>query len=526
MDIDDLIHMNTNIRSLRSYLLLLLFQGLVAGSFGQRINYSEAEREDNRRTNFEIVGKVGGNFLVFKNNRNENDISVYDNSMKLIDRVPQNTADERWINVDFVSYPDYAWMIYQFQRRNIIYCNAVKVDGRGKRISEPVMLDTTRVAWAANNKIYTTLYSEDRKSVMLLKINNRNSSNFVFTTLLFDSQLQLRYKHQIGLPMEDRNEYFTDFLLDNEGNLYFGKFLKRSGSDYVSDVTLISKESMVEAFQLVPLKSNEMLDEVKLKIDNNNRRVLLNAFYYMQRRGNIEGLHFWVWDKASQSIVLEKEMPFTEEMRTKARNRDANARTAFNDYLINTVITRKDGGFLLVTEASYTTSRGGTYDRWGNRYWNWNNPWMSPMDYYFYSPYYNPYSSFYWDRWNYGRNPMGNRYHAENIYLFSFDAAGGLEWSNVINKAQYDDESDATISHMVFISGSELQVLFNLLERRNLMLNNQGVTPDGTINRYPTLKNLDHDIVFLPRFGRQVSAKSVVIPCLWRNSLIFAKIDF
>ena len=98
MDIDDLIRMNTNIRSLRSYLLLLLFQGLVAGSFGQRINYSEAEREDNRRTNFEIVGKVGGNFLVFKNNRNENDISVYDNSMKLIDRVPQNTADERWIN--------------------------------------------------------------------------------------------------------------------------------------------------------------------------------------------------------------------------------------------------------------------------------------------------------------------------------------------------------------------------------------------------------------------------------------------
>ena len=30
---------------------------------------SEPEREDTRRTEFEIIGKVGSNILVFKNNR-------------------------------------------------------------------------------------------------------------------------------------------------------------------------------------------------------------------------------------------------------------------------------------------------------------------------------------------------------------------------------------------------------------------------------------------------------------------------
>jgi hypothetical protein len=33
-------------------------------------------------------------------------------------------------------------------------------------------------------------------------------------------------------------------------------------------------------------------------------------------------------------------------------------------------------------------------------------------------------------------------------------------------------------------------------------------------------------VEFMPRFGKQVSARSVVIPCLYRNNLIFAKIEF
>jgi hypothetical protein len=102
--------------------LLLVVLLLVTFSFAgtaQRITYSLAEREDSRRTDFEIIGKVGSNILVFKNNRNENAISVYNNDMKLVERVKLEYVDDRWINVDFVPYTDHVWMIYQFQRRSI-----------------------------------------------------------------------------------------------------------------------------------------------------------------------------------------------------------------------------------------------------------------------------------------------------------------------------------------------------------------------------------------------------------------------
>ena len=39
--------------------------------------------------------------------------------MKLLNRQKLDYMDDRWINVDFVPYSDFCWMIYQYQRRGI-----------------------------------------------------------------------------------------------------------------------------------------------------------------------------------------------------------------------------------------------------------------------------------------------------------------------------------------------------------------------------------------------------------------------
>ena len=104
--------------------------------------------------------------------------------MKLVERVPLDFSDDRWINVDFIPYNDYCWMIYQFQRRGIIYCMGVKIDGKAKRLTDPLELDTTRIGWASTNKIYSTIFSDDKQKIMVFKINSRNPENFLFTTPL------------------------------------------------------------------------------------------------------------------------------------------------------------------------------------------------------------------------------------------------------------------------------------------------------------------------------------------------------
>jgi len=486
----------------------------------QRITYSNPEQEDGKKTNFEIIGKINGNVLVFKNNRTENAICVYDNNMRLLNREKQDFLPEKYLNIDFIQYPDFCYMIYEIQRKNIVHCTAVKIDGMGRKMGDPVELDTTQINFAANNKIYSTIVSEDKQKIMVFKINSKNPRTFFFTSFLYNGQLELIDRHRINLAIEERGDMFSNFLVDNDGQFVFAKFMKSSSnSDYISKVALVIKGATADTFAIRDLGTNDrLLDDVKIKVDNNNKRYVLTGFYYKQRKGNIEGLYTTIWDASSNSKLKETLTVFNDELRALAKSSESNVKMAFNDYFLKNVIVQKNGGYLVVSESEYTTTRGSTFNRWDYMYGY--NSFANPMDYY--SSYYNPYSPYN----RYGGYGNSTRYNAENILVLSFDKDGNLEWSNVIPKSQFDDDSENLISHHIVNTGGELHFLYNQFERRTQLLSDQSISPEGKLTRYPTLRNLDKGYEFMPRFGKQVSSKQIVMPCLYRNYLCFAKIDF
>ena len=497
--------------------LTLMTPSLLKAQVSQ-IVYTEPEREDGRRTNFEIIGKMNDNFLIFKNNNSSSAVSIYDNGMKLLQRVPLTFMPEKYINIDFVAYPDFCYVIYEYQKKSIVHITAVKLNSQAQMVGQPVELDTTQVGFASNNKIYTTVISEDKQRIMIFKINSKDPKNFLFTTFLYDKDLKLADRHRMYLQMEERNDLFTDFLLDNEGQFVFAKYLRSGSNDYVSRVSIVTKGPVADSFTVKDIGSGDrILDEIKMKLDDNNKRYIISGFYYKQRRGNIEGLYTVIWDKATNSRIDEKATVFSDELRSLAKSTDASVKTAFNDFFIKHIVTKKDGGYLLVSESLYTTSRGNMFNRWDymNPAYGYGPGFYSP---YYYSPYYNP-----WAR-NYGN--YATRFHAENIMVLSFDKESNLQWSNVIPKSQFDDESENLISNELINTGGELHFLFNLYERRNMLLNDQSVSPEGKVTRYPTLKNLDRGYDFMPRYGKQVSSWESVIPCLYRNYLCFSKVDF
>lgn len=498
--------------------VLFLSAGLLARS--QRIVYSEPDRDDTRRMNFEIAGKIGGNFLVYKNTRSKNWITVLDNDMKELARVDQDYVpdNDRMINVDFFPYSDFCYMVYQYQKRNVVYCMASKIGPDGQKIGNVMELDTTHLSFAANNKIYTVLSSEDKSKLVVFKINSRNRKLYQFTTLLLNDRLDILKKSRIAIPMEERNEFVNDFFLDNEGDLVFSKFF-RNNNDNISNAAFVVKYAQADTLHYNPLNIEKTwLDEIHIKVDNFNKRYFLTSFYFQERRGNVEGYYFYVWDKTSRQPHFEKTIAFSEELRREAKG-DASVKTAFNDYFIRNIITRRDGGFIIGSEAYFTTSRFNNWNRWDYLY---GSPFTSSFNNsYYYSPFYG--NSFWGPRFG---NNQAMRYHAHNITVLSFDPSGNLEWNNVIGKTQFDDESDDLISYQLMNTGDQIHFLFNQQERRNNLLADFSIAPDGQLNRNPTLKNLDKGYEFMPKYGKQVSARQLIVPCLYRNYICFAKIDY
>ena len=398
------------------FLLTIAFlcTGLIASA--QRIVYSEPDREDSRRMNFEIIGKINGNFLIYKAIRNKNWISILDNDMKQVATVDQVYLpdNDKVINVDFFAYPDFVYMIYQYRRKNIIHCAAAKIDGNGKQIGDLVELDTTQLNFGADNRIYTVVTSEDKSKIMVFKINSKNKKRFLFTSVLMDQQLNLLKKSRLSLEMQDRDDMLNEFHLDNDGDLIFCKF-ERVNNETIDNAHFVIKYAQADSFALHPLKSDKLyFDEIKIKPDNFNRRYFLTSFYYKQKRGNTEGFYFYIWDKAKDTVLIEDMIVFSDELRREARG-NSSTKTAFNDYFIRNIVTRRDGGFVIASEAFYTSSRYGGWNRWNYLY---GSPFMRPMDYYYYSPYY---SGIWGNRWNDQQNV---RYQADNIVIMSFDSNG------------------------------------------------------------------------------------------------------
>ena len=496
-------------------LLFLLFFCLPFSVHAQTVAVSDYDRQDTRDMNFEIIGKMNSNILVYKNIRSNHKISIFDKDMNTLETVKLGFVPERTFNIDFIAYPDYFFMIYQYQKGNILHCMAVKMDAKAQKMNEPVEIDTTRIPVATDNKIYSTIYSEDKKRIMIFKIQTRYQK-FNMQTLLYDNDMKLISKNRMLADYNERRESYDNFLVGNDGSFVF-TYAKQSGNrDNSNELRIVTKLPQQETFVSHEIDLNEKyIDEIKLKIDNRNNRYLLNTFYYKKNRGSIEGLFTYVWDKAAEKSYAAQFTEISDSLRYEAKG-DGMLRYALDNFFIRQIVVKADGGFILAAE-DYTTDTRGNNNF--NRYDYLYNPYSLTSGNY----YYNPYTGYYRPI-----NSLSNqttRYYSENILVLSISKTGLLMWSKVLHKSQFDDEDENFLSFSTMTSGNEIHFLFNE-NRKYQIISDQGIAADGTIKRYPTLKSQQKGYEFMPSLSKQVGASQIIIPCVYHSNICFAKVDF
>ena len=489
----------------------------------QKIVYSEPERDDVRSVDFDIIGKLNNHYLVYKRVHSSYSICIYDDEMKLIDKVKMDFFPDKLINSDIITYKDFFYFVYQYQRRNVVYCAAARMNGEGKMTGEPTILDTTSISFFANNKIYNVIYSDDKHRIAVYKINSKDESKYVFSASIFDDSLVLLSKNTSFIAIDPHNDFLTEFSLSNEGWMTFVKAAGGSNNDAgtIQNLRFMVRQPGIDTIGVYPIDMPKIyLDDIRIKVDNINKHVLLTAFYSKQKRGNIDGLYCVLWSLETNSIMNTKEFVFNDQLKSNAKS-EGSSRAAFDDYYVQNIVMRKNGGFAIVSESAYSSNRGVYSNRWdymyGSPYWYNSNSYL----------YGNPYGYTYYPWMNqYGFPSQLTRYYADNIAIFAFDSTANIEWTSIIPKSQYDDNSDDFIGYGMFIAFGKANFLFNQFERRTLLLQAESIDPQGKLVAAPTLKELDRGYQFMPRYVKQVSSNEVLIPCQYKNYLCFAKIEF
>jgi hypothetical protein len=502
----------------RKILLIITTVWFISFSgFAQQITYADLSKEDNKRINFEIIGNFKGNYLIYKNTNRKHRITVYDKDMHISNNIKLDFISDKTFNVDFINYPDYFYVIYQYQKGKIVYCKAAKLDGNGQLMGDIITLDTTKINFFNENKIYYLTNSEDKQKILLYKLQTHNN-DISLTTKLFTASLQVLDSTRHSFPYNERRETYDDLQVANDGTFLFAKEISNRRNDYSKQLfinycrpntdSLISKEIILDDYYV---------EDVKINIDNLNSQYLINSFTYKKNYGDIVGLFSVFIDKNELAITKKTVTIFGDSVREMLSGK-GNGRSAFNDFVLRKIILKRDGGFIINAEEYYTQNRG---NRLNNR-----DYYYSP---YYYSPnYYSFQRSYYY---GYYRDPFANNandilYNYGDVLIFGFNKDLQPEWTNIINKKQSDLGSDNFLSYSTINMGAELHYLFLQKDNNREVMSDHALQPDGQILRSPTIKSGEAGYDFMPKLAKQVGARQIIVPCILRGTIGFAKIDF
>lgn len=502
------------------------FSFLLVAAQAQTIAYSEILKKDSKSMDFEILGNVQGNTLIYKIIDDNHRLTIYDNSMKLLNDVKLDFISDRTFNIEFVVYPQFVYAVYQLQKGGNVYSKMAKIDGQGNLIGEVRNLDTARVGFFSPNKVYFLNVSDNKERILLYKLQTRNDE-LQLAASVYNGDFQKVDSVILKIENANRKEVFSDLKVANDGNIYFVKQHRRGFSDYMNKSELYIKEVGIEGFSIKPVAEEKyFLDEMEVKIDNQNKIVFANCFTYNSNVGNASGILTVAFNKMTGEEKGRSIIAFSDSLKSKLTSKRRRSNDPFANFEIKSVLNKRDSGLLITLEENFEESRGNYNNPYGRSsflgydpyYYNNNAGFYRFQRRGYYDNYYNPYNS--------SSNSANILYNSNDVVMMSIGGDLDLQWENVINKKQSDIESENHLSYGTVNLGGQIHYLYLLRDNNKEVISDNALMPNGVIKRYATIKSGQKGYSFMPRLAKQISSNSIVVPAVTRNNIAFVKMFF
>jgi hypothetical protein len=481
----------------RTFTSLIFLSLLGYCSQAQEVLYSPYEKFDLKSGDFSVVGYTGGRYYTYRSSEDGYFLDAYNDSMVkeatiLIDFFPSKIYQTK-----FIAYPDKIIVLYQAIESNKVIQYAALLDAAGRLKSRPIQLDNVKTGILGPTKTYfSSSVSEDKKTIVIYSAKDKNST-FVFDAKFINDSLTILHRTHASYNA-DNDIIHGEPMAGNDGNVYIPAYTDIGAKSYSDRVWLLTLPQAANKFttQELPL-DNLYAGNMYMKVDNTKRRIYAGGFYAEKKTGAYVGVLYASYDMTSGSILNKKAIPFDNNMLGAEGHRTHHR--PFDEFHIKQIIVKNDGGFVLVAESSFITLRSS----------------YAPGDGY-YSYYYGPYM-----------NATVREYHFDDIMALSYNGNGNQEWNAFVPKEQYSQEDGGLFSSYALLNtGGTLGFLFNDFDSYHSHIQLATLDAQGKVDIHSFSPEGNDNPDWLPRSGKQVSGRAMMIPCLHKRQICFAKVVF
>lgn len=479
------------------FFFLILLSLLAFPAMAQQVIYSPYQKFDHRKGDFEVAGRVGDRIYTYRATGDEYYLDALDDSMNLKATVVLDFFPAKVSSARFMTYADHMVVLYQTTERNRSVLYAARLDQQGLLQGRPVQLEEIKTGiFGSGGEQFETIVSEGKNHILFYRLTQNRRDITLLGSLL----------NSDGQKIRSINATYTaegtvrrgDVVVTDDGNIYLTALRIAGVKDYAGDGVLLQLDSNGKRYSAVPLPlPNIFLGSMFMRMAGSSGQLVISGFYSNEKNGHYDGVYFTTYDPAGNSFTPMRTMPFSDRLRVATGVR--NTKKAFNDFVIRNLIVRKDGGFVLVAEQVFLSTRG------------------AATPYGFYSYYYSPFA--------YGATVR--EYYYNDIVVLSYGPDALLEFSSFVRKSQFSQEDGGRFSSFAFINtGGSLAMLYNDFNSRRSSIQLAAIDAAGQQQVRSMAEGTQTDPDWLPRQGRQTSQRELIVPCLRRGEICFARVTF
>ena len=321
----------------------------------QEVIYSQYDKFDFRNGEYAVVGMTGGRIYTYHKSSDEAMLDAYDDSMNKIATVLLDFFPEKIYETRFISYPDKIIALYQALESNKVVQYAALLDDKGRLQNRPVELGSTKTGiFGAMKTYFQSAVSENKKMIVIYSASDKGGE-IEFDGKWLDDKLTI-VKRSHATFKTDNTIQHTDVNIDNDGNVYMAAFTPVGTNNYADQFWLLKLSPGATKFETkdMPL-DGKFAASGYMKVDNLNNKVYFGGFYADKKNGSFDGLIYGAYDVTGGSFLTRKLIPFDQNLINAAGIRRRNH--GFDNYQVKQLIVKNDGGFVMVSEIHFVTTR-------------------------------------------------------------------------------------------------------------------------------------------------------------------------
>ena len=462
-------------------LLLISFQILA-----QEVTISEpisVKTDDS----FELIGKLKGQYLVFRDRSTEFEVQAFDNKLKTKWNKELDLEKRRTKVMGLIPDREDFSIIYSFKKKGELNVRVRRYDPAANVLDSATVKVYDKLFLTPN---FQLLRSEDKKTFLLYYIRESRTIEALAFSL---RSMEVLWEKTIQPKDMKYHEDFNQMLINNQGELYIvleKENKKYSRENHHFQVHKIDASGNTSVFE-IPMKGRLTYDS-QFSYDNMNKRLVAGGLYSDKNRGRTNGYFFISFDPGNPGGQKLTFGSFDEEFISNLSGKKADAKKGIADIDVREIVHRQDGGILLITERTRRLERGVGTSR------TYSGSIRANVDYYF-----------------------------DDLFVISIHPDGNTHWKNVLHKRQYSQDDDALFSSFFLLkTPSSLRFLFNDEIKYENTVSEYVVRGNGDIDRNSVLSTENQKVQLRFSQAIQVASSELIVPSERRHKLRIVKVKY